>query len=550
MILDYANFSPEHTRKLNEMAKRIRMPYTEFVDICCKRYGKNYLFWATPLASRNIYNDSDTFLSVCRVLLTIELLKEENYDEIITIYQSEKKILLSIVDRDISISSHEDGISLSKTNGMIRRWLSFFHFGKQEVLFRCCTRYKSKKRSIIAHSLLFIPTLSSYFNGNEFIDRYFTGIIEYQDICVLPDCLLNTNISTRDFLYRIDNCTNYRFLNPYWFFRISDLFDIIKYWLYVNKVMHDSFVYEGMDFSPIFRRCLNEGKTNNTSFKGLQIRKILKRMSMEKITVKNFVAWYEGRPNDVMAVSAFRQFFPSANCVGYEGQPIPECNPSQAISKYQYLSSHSPKKMAIPGEKYESLAHQFCQDIPLIYVPILRAQYALQMQKKTSDKSKKTILVLLPYYYDGAKSLLEGINAFMSSQTVDCLIMIKNHPVMDGYTAKDYGIDQLVFSPEYVHGTLLECLEGVDLVVTSLTSSTLEVVFRGIPVVIICPQGNLVYSALPMELENLYCHMVYGISELTDALHECLQRATADPVLLKDVLVPKSRETIIQMFQD
>ncbi len=544
-ILDFQHLSSSDTKLLNEIAENLREQYTRFVDDCCKKYGDHPLFWATPFASRNIYNDGDTFLSLCRIFLAIEHLKKNDANEIITVFECERQIIKSMAKSDIQISTHEKRNLWHSLKRKLWNLFILACFCKQELTYM---RQAGKNLFSLytSHSIVITPCLSSSFNDYHYNDRYFNGITECKEIFFFPSLINNTGISSEKFIKLVRGCSNYKFLNVFAFLRIGDLPGILKYWKVVGKAKRGCFTLGGIDISPLIKRCLENGKSNTPAFKGILARQIIRRMSEQKLPVENFILWYEGRPSDVMVASAIREFFPNAGCVGFQGYPLNESDTAQSVSIFQYTSGHSPKKMAIPGKAYEPLSHRFCKDIPLLYIPILRNKYVLALRKDKSD-AQNTILVVLSYLPDVCCDMLNSLNIFLRSSEKRYRILLKNHPVNQKYSIEDYGLEQFCSPVEFVSGTLSDCLREADLVITSTTTSALEILFADVPLVILYPCGKLGTTALPPKI----CDGLYRVAyedELGEAIDYMMSKPLPDNSLLKDMLVEKSQETVGQMF--
>ena len=326
-----------------------------------------------------------------------------------------------------------------------------------------------------------------------------------------------------------------------------DVLEILKYWRYINKIKNDSFSYKNLDISPIVKQSLERGKNCSPSFDALVLRKTLQRLAIKRPDIGSFVQWYEGKPFDVVVSTTIRECFPGAMCVGYEGYPLPENNLGGFISEYQYRSGHAPTHMAIPSREYEQDAHQFCKDVQLLYVPIIRNEYVLR-SKEQSQNTQKTILVLLAYTTEFSVELLRGVREYIRGKEDSYHVLIKNHPTNDGFTLKNYGLAE-DFDVRYVKGKLTDCLQDVDVVVTTMTSGTLEVLYAGIPLVILYLRGQLGYTAIPKSVRNKLCSVVYSREEICVALSETLAKNSPDNSILEGLLVPNTRENVLAMFR-
>ena len=543
MKLDFTNLSSEYTKRLNEIAEEIRVDYTQFVDECCQKFD-NYLFWATPFASRNTYND-DSFLNISRLLLAKELVDSDaGIDCIITETKGEYLALNGEIDPTITIRFAKKGYYRNILRKIINRWYGFASYIRQHLAY---IRYADKEFDYPEYvSIVIGPAISTDFDGYRFNDRYTTGIFDYHDGLFFPYIVNTQHIPDRVMFDRIKNCSNYKFLYDRSLARVLDLCNIIEYWQYINIVKKEKYTYKGIDVSPLIKQSLEIGKNNPTTFDGLIMRRMIERLAKKGVKVLNFIQWYEGRPFDILVSSAIRKHFKDVNCVGYEGYPLPESLLGCFISEYQNNSGYSPNKMAISSMLYEKNARLFCEDVKLLYVPIVRNDYVI---KNNRNNSNKTILILMSYETDTAIELIEGINRFISENGNDYQVLIKNHPTNIGFTLKEYGITDVSFSPHFVEGKLSDCLEDVDIVITSVTTSTLEVLFAGVHLIILYPRGKLGYSSLPGDLRNKLCRIVFSPEEIASEVKKCSKLPEIDNSILSGFFVEKTEQSVLQLFE-
>ncbi|MCR5592014.1 MAG: packaged DNA stabilization protein gp10 [Lachnospiraceae bacterium] len=541
MILDLTHLSSEYTKRLNGIAGEIKAEYTLFVDECCRKYSDE-LFWVTPFSSRNTYNDA-TYMQICRVLLAEEAVSLGDADEVITGTRGEYLTLKKHFSGRAKVSySAKCGISL-RMIGILKRWRHFFNFLARQIAYR---KYASREEfSYPEHASVVIgPAISTDFDGYHFNDRYTTGITQYHDALFLPYIVNPRKIPNRELFDRIRNCSNYRFIYDRRLLRISDTLQIIRYWRYVGRIMNDGFRYRDIDVSPVVRQNLIEGMDNSPAFDAIIMRRMLQRLSNMNVKIDHFIQWYEGRSFDVATSSAIREYFPDSTCVGYEGYPLTEIILGGCISAEQHRTGHAPDVMAVCSRWFEKDAHQFCSDVPLIYVPILRNDYVLV--SKSAKGNPLSILVLLSYLPEASRQLLEGVWSFIRGNEKDYRIIVKNHPTNEGFSLADYGFNEKM-EAEFVKGKLTDCLPGMDAVVTSMTISTLEVAFAGIPQVIMYLPGELGYTCLPEKIRDELCKVAYSSEEIAEKLGECLLEVV-DNSSLAGFLIPKIRENVLRLF--
>ena len=145
--------------------------------------------------------------------------------------------------------------------------------------------------------------------------------------------------------------------------------------------------------------------------------------------------------------------------------------------------------------------------------------------------------------------MLRDILSYARNTQKPCKVLLKNHPVNSTATPVSYGIMSDDCKLEFVTGKLEDCVDESDVVISSVSTSTLEVLFAGIPLIIMYPRGRLGYTALPPKVHDGMYSVVYGERELSDALDYWLTTPSPDNSVLKDLLVEKNAETVGRMFR-
>ncbi|MCR5688335.1 MAG: hypothetical protein K6G58_09990 [Lachnospiraceae bacterium] len=537
------DLSCEYTKRLNEIADEIKESYTLFVDGCSKKYGDSLYFWASPFSARNTYNDG-TYVQICRTILAKEAVRDGLADTVIAGTEGEYETLKKLLKGQAEVrlgAKREDTGRIKRTFG---RWRHFLEYSARQAAYR---RYAPEKYVYpSSFSIVVGPAISTDFDGHVFNDRYTTGINGYHEALFLPYIVNPRKIKNKTLFENIRNCSTHRFIYDRDLVRLSDVLDIIRYWKYIDRIKKDAFFYEGIDVSAIVCQNLEAGKSNSPAFDGIMMEKMLSRLAGKGVGIRNIIQWYEGRSFDVCTASAARKYFPDASSVGYEGYPLTETILGGCVSAEQHRTDHAPAKMAIAGRAFEPQAHQFCPDVKLLYVPILRNDYVLRKKGKKDNELPVTVLVLLSYSHEVSLMLLKGVAGF-ARQNRRCRIIIKNHPTNEGFTLASYGFREEL-DVAYVSGRLSDCLEDVDAVVSSLTISTVEVAFAGISQIVMYPPGQLGYTCLPESIRDKLCTVVYSPEEITKKLPECLKEPV-DNSVLADLLIEKTPENVCRLFE-
>lgn len=553
--LDLTQLDAKYTRKLNEIAANCKKEYTEFVDKYSRRYGSNHLWWALPFSSRNIYLD-ETFQNICYLDLCQWVIHNGEIDRIIVANKALRDTLLinykqELASKGITLECHAKGFRLyAITIGMLRSLKTEF---KEFCQIR---KYGGRKKYGMKDAITLIdtPVLSSSFESGRYKDRYFSGIQKYTEhnIYFLPSLMRNTSTSWMEFMKCVRISTDYKFLLKHDFLKLSDFFEVLRYFLFCVQLSLRRYKYRDIDVTPLIKESLLRGCACAPSLKGVLNYQFIKRLSKSEIKIECLISWYEGRPSEIMMQKAFRKYYPKVKCVGYIGFPYFELSLGEYISKEQYKQKAAPLKMTVPGAIYEKQARQFCKELSLIRVPILRNSYVYAHKDvNVTVGSNKKILVVLPYFKEAAADILHILNKYIKLHSeADYHISVKNHPAFKGKTADYYLNENLCFSPQYVEGDLVECVQGIDCALLSCSTASLEILSQGVFLVNLCPRGKLRSTAIPDEIDEKLYKIVYNEEELFEALDFGMGEgrgftATLD---MTEILEPINEETINRMW--
>lgn len=553
--LDLTHLDAGYTRKLNGIAMLHKKRYTEFVDSYSKEYGGCYMWWALPFSSRNLYLDN-TFQDMCFLHLCGQIISEDK--ELKRIVVGDKALYETILinyrhklaNGKIEVECTGDRLHFF---AVIKNF--FWAFKKLIVNFLRVWWYTKGEKYDIKEkmSLIEISALSSNFVDGEYRDRYFSGLQDYvkRNIYYIPSLGENSSIGWKKYIFYIRNSRKYRFILKEKFLSIFDFFFLLKYFVYCTRMSLKKYKYDEMDVTPLLRNSLLKGSYCVPSLKGILNYRFMKHFKECGYRVDNLISWYEGRPSDVMLHKAFRECYKGVNCVGYEGYPLSEFTLSQYMSCEQIKQKSGPVKVAIPGVIFKKGATQFCETVEYIYVPILRNKYELIASNRKTDRKKKRLLVILPYFIEYAAIMLKILNQYMQLNPDSFQIIIKNHPVNDTMRVEDYSKEKYGFEPAYIKDELQACLCDIDVAYTAYSTSTLEVVCQNVFLINLCPPGKLRNTGAPDGIGEKYYKVVYDELEVFEALDMALQMESKNKngMDFTELLEPVNKETVNRMWE-
>lgn len=552
MKIDFENLTSEQTEDLNTKARGLLVEYTEFVDFYSKKYGGEKYWWCLPMVCRNLFI-SNVFQQLCRVLLAIDYVrKNSSINKIRVLTMEEKQCLEEYFKRTgntVKVCCRNKrewlGKIIAKAIYIYLRYFIGEYISIKKVL---------KEQDVPTDSpinLIVTPVLSSCVGEDIYTDRYFNDIHELsgEELYFLPHMNINDETDISDYVRRLQNVKNYNFILGEQFLKFHDYLRILLYWGYCFKNTKRNFLFQELDVTPLVQRSMIEGVLSTPSYRGILDDRILYRMKQSGIDIRNFIVWYEGRPVDVCNVRDYKRYYPKGNCVAYGGFPFFDLDMENVPSKEMVVQRIVADIYAVPGEAYIKTAKKYESNANYMAVPILRNEYLVK--KHMMNHESKKILFILSYFRKDTVKQIEYANAIAKRYGDGIKIILKNHPINSNDRAEELIHDKLYFYPEYVTGTLGDCLDHVDVVVIcGGTTSALEVLYASIKLVIMVPNGEIATISVPPCLDREMYSVTYNkkqfmgkISELVDIEGEWYNES------LEGFLEPKTREGVRRMFQ-
>ena len=523
-VLDLTNLTKDEILILNEVAEEIREPFNTFVDFLANGQEHNIDWIVSVLASRNIYI-STLFFNCCRLGLIKRIIERgEMPDSIVTDSIAMKRVLDDYFSQNNILVNVYCSLSifgrLKERIVPLLRWVYW--------LYQSIYQYCFWNRLIHINyeftnpiKLLDMFVLDNNFKDNDYIDRYYPGIWDYvseeerKDFYYLPTCYQIQNLNRVGI--EIKN-SNQQFLIKEHFLRIQDYwfalchpYRLLKYNFNVNY-----FLGFKMDYLVAEDILLNS--CNYSSILAILNYLFVKRLKEEGIKVTLMIDWYENQVNDRGLDVGFRKFYPDTWIVGYQGfiaPPLIHMKPSLL----EYNSEQIPHEIMVVGKGLVQPVREFCPELNVTVAPALRFKNVWRERIYFPENNTYTILVSLPIgLIEGNEILNLVFSAIYNKPLLNIRILIKPHPtnsptIVKRHYGKDWP-DRL----EIASGNFSECIERSDLLISNTSSTCMETLAKGIPVIIIGSQSGLTQNPIPRNIEDDIWTLCYTEEELLQAI--------------------------------
>ncbi len=544
--IDLSDLDSNQTKRINEIMAKKRYEYADFVDNFCRENKNEKLLWSLPFVTRNVFSD-DSFEKICRVIFIKSELSKNHAGCVSGLCESEMRCISDnkiLFPKDCFYTNIIEAPSTRKVKDLIidYKWI------RQFLRIRRRTRCSSK----ISPYIIITPLLSSCVKNDGYKDRYFTNICQYLDNAVhfCPMIVFDDKKSCTDVINRLCEDTNYSFLFYEAYCKIWDLFQICRYHSLCKRLLNskDKYVFDNIDVTHIIMDSIRQSMHRADVYYGLLFDRFLYRLSETSSFAPSFLVWYEGRPADLQVISSVRTYFPKSKCIAYELFPYSSEWCALFFSRYEWESKHAPTKVVVPGG-YDKEHYRYYENAIIQQAPMLRAEYNLR--KRSIYEGRCRIILLMSYFTSVCSMMLEMLDEYLkeSNAKIQREIFVKNHPTKAKYKLEDYIDREMCFSVKYVEGDLQDCLDDIDIAITSSSTSSLEVLFSNVNLVLLCGNGKLLFSGLSDCISKDMYSVCYGQSEFNGTMRRLEAGYQYDNSTLKDLLVPLNRDTAQTIFE-
>jgi hypothetical protein len=192
------------------------------------------------------------------------------------------------------------------------------------------------------------------------------------------------------------------------------------------------------------------------------------------------------------------------------------------------------------GRELVQTAKEFCPSLDVKVAPAFRFQHVWLKRKYLPEANIFTILVALPNIINEAVHILELI-AGGNTKSVGLRFWIKQHPGTSTDKIKAaYGTtwpEQF----EFVSGDFSDYVEKSNLLISAASSTCMETLARGIPVIIVGSRNGLTHNLIPENITDDIWRLCYSSQEVVEAI-QFYQDRTLEKIFEHEKIGKKIRE--------
>lgn len=510
----------QNARLFNQIAVDIQHPFNELINSVSRKHAKNIDWWVSSPASRNTFASPLFHYCCCLALLQELIRKKEPISEIITDSKAFKEFLKNYLEAE------GKDLKITFARLPMKQWLKerirpIYVIFSNILLFLFARLTRPLRKPLPPRALTLIDTF--VMQGYIEKDRNYPGVLdalsEKEKECVwfVPHLygfrpwqflrvIEQLRRSGRNFLLKDD------------FLKFRDYWHPWRYFFQIRKLEIKTSFFHGADISPLVREELTGLRNVNCSYVPLLNYRFSRRLRQAGVKLKLIVDWFENQSMGKGWNAGFRRFFPRTEIKGYQGfltTPHYLCMFPTEVEKESKVIPH---EISVIGRGQVQSSRKFAPSLAVKVVPAFRFQSVWRERKYLPVANEYTILITLPVMLSEAAAILKLLALTTKNQKVDVRFWIKPHPATSEAQIKGTFGEAWPEWFEFVNGDFNEYVEKSNLLISGVSSTCMETLAKGIPVVVIGNNDGLTHNPIPKSITGDIWRLCYSPAEVEDAV--------------------------------
>ncbi len=260
-----------------------------------------------------------------------------------------------------------------------------------------------------------------------------------------------------------------------------------------------------------------------------------KRVKERDLRLSGLVNWCEFQSFERGLMFGIKQVFPQAQIIGSQPFLISPNHLSIIPSRQEKLFNLVPDKMLVLGPLGKDAAREFIKDFPVEYTPLFR--YQSVFKSLSTIGVGKDLLVVLGYALSNTVYTLRILLAMEDQLKSFPKVRLKLHPVASfnqERLKKELGIDDFPSNFEFVTGPYEDYLASTSIAICGATGTSVELVVKSIPVVLISETNVLTMNYLAYKVDPDLWQLCFNAKEASGAIKHFLKLRKENPQHIQD----------------
>jgi hypothetical protein len=530
--IDLDALSLEHNILLNKISSEIREDYNTAMEEVLRDHSDNIDWIVSGFANRDVHLNP-MYFNCCYLALLQQLIDGgEPIEEVVVSSAAMGKVIgeyfsengLPITIRVRGKSAFVQGVRrLYKYLG--RFVIIAYHLVSRFVISRIMQpRYDFNGPLTLLDTFV----LRDSFVDGEYKDRYYAGIVDFLDeeekkaTYFLPTFYIIRNYWS---VFKDIRRSTQRFLIKDDFLKLSDYLYAFTYPARIYRGQLPEVRFRGLNLVALLRVERLYGSNTLPIMEGLLNYRLARRLRESGVKVKSLIDWYENQAGDRGLIRGFRKYYPETHIKGYAGYiTSTSYNIHLHPTKFENDIGVVPHEIAVSGEGLTESTKEFCQDLNVSVSPSFRFREIFEERRAHPGQERFTILVSLPITIKDSVDILSVVADAAEELGSHFHFWIKPHPAAGlGKVRKQLG-RQWPGNFETVEGAFHDCIQKADLMVGNFSSTCVEALAKGVPVVVIGARRGLTQNPIPDAVSRDIWTLCYTSDELKKAIESYADR--------------------------
>ena len=526
--------NPEVNPLFNKISHNIRYEFNDLITELSRPNIDNLDWWVNELPSRNTFA-SPFFHYFCCIHFINHLTKNSDfkYEKIIVDTISMKKVLDTIFSENTSRNCeiiYDYSLRL-KVKQSLKKYFGNLYVLLYNILNWIIANFsRISNAQVLPHrSLVLIDSfvLSGYTNSNRWYGSLWENLTnDLKDETYFVSAITETTLTNLFSIYSDirNNDENYIIKEDY--IHINDYYFAFRYKHRLRSLNVKNIKIFNFDISGIINECINNPTDIFTIHESLITYRFIRRLKEKKIQVRLAIDWFEGHIIDKAWNLGFHTFYPRAQTIAY-----------RAFQSFAlYLCSYPipieakagvvPKVFALQGSKTAESVKVFYPELKTILIPAYKADHVWRKTNRNGSVISNNIIVALTISIKTSGYIISVIKEICNNEVYlknNFKFIIKTHPTHSLKQIKKYLTDTLpsnvYITKEKSFPTLLHTGK---VLITEASSTCLEAIAIGVPVIIIKRSDGLFHSPLPEGIDEILYKVCSSKNDIHIALNKYL----------------------------
>ena len=540
-VLDLSKLSIKHVKLINIISKIIVEDFNDLIEDIYNSTDKSIDWLVNSTLSRNTYLSS-IFINICYLELIREVLSEKKIQKIIVTGAGLKKTLVNhLREKKLNIKVINKQTLVDRMKKKLR---PFYALLLNIYTFALHWSFKDKDRTKRINSneeITLVDTffLHNMFNNNKYNDRYYNGLLEFlseeekKKVFFVPSILINYGL--KKILCLAEKAEeNFIFKSDY--LKISDYIFSLLSPFRIKRISFNKFKFNDFNIGPMLQADFRYNICNESSLLGILNYRFIKRLKENNIKSNLVIDWFENQVIDRGFNKGISDFYPDTYSVGYQGYIISsDYNFYIYPTEYEVKSGVIPSEISVVGRALVDSTNKFFTNLKVSVAPAFRFKGVWEEFESRPTSDKITILVSLPIALKESCEILHLINDSVQLGNFNNInFHVKPHPTLR--IGKIMGsFDSWPGEFTIVSGSFKDRLQESGIVISNTSSTCLEALAMGIPVIIIGSQSGITQNPIPERFKEDIWRLCYTAEELVDTINFYLSQLDKDRIRYKAI---------------